>query len=303
MDCAVVVVTYESAQFLPRLLDSLPAAAGGRTYSVVVVDNASTDRVRDVVRGRSCVRFVQSDRNLGYSGGINLAARDLPDCRWVLVLNPDLTLGPGAISAMIETALRTGAAAVVPRIVDGDGQTSFSLRREPTLRRSVGEALLGDHVPGRPGWASEIVRGPAVYGQERTVDWATGAAMLVSRSVFDHVGPWDTRYFLYSEETDFCRRIRAAGGRIRYTPTAVVSHSGGGSGTSPALVALCALNRVRYAHKWHGGGVASAAWGVAVVHALLRITRPGERASLRVLTSARARRLLPGASTAAGGRT
>ncbi len=302
LDCAVVVVTYQSARFLPGLLESLPASAGGHSVSVVVVDNASSDGVEDVVRGHGHVRFIQSGRNLGYSGGINLAIRHLPDSRWVLVLNPDVTLAPGAVEALIETACRTGAGAVVPRLLDPSGRTSPSLRREPTLRRALGEALFGDHLPSRPGWSSEIVRDPAAYSQEQSVDWATGAAVLVDRAVLDRVGAWDTRYFLYSEETDYCRRIRAGGGAIRFTPRAVVAHRGGGSGTSPQLVALSAVNRVRYADKWHGRTAAVSTWAVAILHGLLRANRLEERAALRALTSARALRRLPSASTAAGGR-
>jgi GT2 family glycosyltransferase len=294
VDCAVVVVTYHSARDLPGLLASVPGAAPALSVHVTVVDNASSDGVEQAVHGHEGVSLIRSHRNLGYAGAINVALDWLPRSRWVLVLNPDLVLAPGALTEMVRTAERTGAAAVVPKLVDGSGRLARSLRREPSVLRVLGEALLGDHLPRRPGWASEIVRDPARYERGGEVEWATGAAVLLSRSVLERTGAWDDRFFLYSEETDYCRRLRRAGHRIRFEPAAVVQHRGGGSGSSPALVALLAVNRVRYFRKWHGVTATSLVWTCAVLHSLLRARRPGDRAALAALVSARARRVLPG---------
>lgn len=298
-DCAVVVVTYRSAADLRGLLDSVPAAAGGLRVTVTVVDNDSRDDVADVVAHRDGVRLVRAAGNLGYAGGINLAYRHLPASRWVLVLNPDLVLDPGAIETMVDCAERSGAGAVVPRMLDTDGSPSPSLRREPRVSRTLGEALLGDVLPGRPAWAAEMVREPEAYDHEHAVEWATGAALLVSRSAVESVGAWDPRFFLYSEETDYCRRLRSAGWEIRYTPDAVARHRGGGSGTSPDLVALLAVNRVRYARKWHGPPTAATAWSIGLLHCSLRLRDPGQRRALAALVSRRVRRRLPGAASAA----
>ncbi|KAF0652004.1 exopolysaccharide biosynthesis protein, WecB/TagA/CpsF family [Cyanobium sp. Copco_Reservoir_LC18] len=88
-----------------------------------------------------------------------------------------------------------------------------------------------------------------MYRTARRIDWATGAAVMVARRVWDTVGQWDERFFLYSEETDFFSRIRAAGYSVWFEPAAEVLHRGGGSGNSPQLNALLIRNKVRYFSK------------------------------------------------------
>ncbi len=295
VDCALVVVTYRSAADLPRLLDSVPAALGPLRGVVVVVDNDSGVDVAGVVAGRPATRLLRAGGNLGYAGAINVALDRLPPARWVAVLNPDLVLAPGALAELVACGERTGAAAVVPRLLDDDGRRSPSLRREPTVGRALGEALLGDLLPNRPAWAAEMVRDPAAYGTEHPVEWATGAVVVLRRTAVDQVGHWDPRFFLYSEETDYLRRLRGAGLSAWFTPAAVAHHRGGGSGQSPDLTALLVVNRVRYAHKWHGAPTVAALWAVSVLHCLLRCGTPGHRRALAALLSRRSRRRLPGA--------
>jgi GT2 family glycosyltransferase len=92
VDCAVLVVTYNSALDIEGLLDSLPAAAAGLCIRSVVVDNGSTDGTIELLRRRPDVRLIESGANLGYAGGINLARGHAGPCDSVLVLNPDLTM-------------------------------------------------------------------------------------------------------------------------------------------------------------------------------------------------------------------
>jgi GT2 family glycosyltransferase len=294
VDCAVVVVTYNSADDLDSLLRSVPDAASGISVHVTVIDNDSRDHVGDVVALHRDVDLLRAPANLGYAAGINLAYRHLPASTYMLVLNPDVTLAPGSIEQLVASARRAQVAAVVPRIADHRGQLALSLRREPSVVRALGEALFGDHLPNRPPWAAEIVRDAADYDVLRTVDWATGAVLLVTRDAAEMVGDWDERYFLYSEETDYCRRLREAGYSILFDPTVTVEHRGGGSGSSSALVALLTVNKVRYFAKWHGLGGTAVFWLVTVFHSLVRSARPGERAALGALLVPYRRYRLPG---------
>lgn len=93
---------------------------------------------------------------------------------------------------------------------------------------------------------------PLSYFEAHDVDWATGAALLIAAAVVREVGEWNEEFFLYSEETDYFRRIRESGRRVRFEPSAVVKHVGRGSGTSPGLATLMAVNRVRYVERHHG---------------------------------------------------
>ena len=282
-ECAVVIVTYRSATDACTLLDTLPSAAPGMRLRVVVVDNDSGDGIAELLTDREQVAFVQTGSNLGYAGAINVARRHVDGAASVLILNPDLRLEPGSVRALYDALDAPGVGVTVPRIVDETGAPFRSLRREPTLFRAIGEALLGDHWPGRPGWLSEMVRETAPYDRVGDADWATGAAVMIAAGVDTAVGGWDDRFFLYCEETDYLRRVRDAGWSVRYLPTAVASHRGGGSGTGPELVALGAVNRVRYFRKYHGRLATAAFRGVVAVEHTLRARRPTSRRALRAV--------------------
>lgn len=282
-DVAVLVVTYNNAEDIDPLLDSLRAEAGENRLRVVVADNASGDDTLARAARHPDVSAFGTGGNLGYAAGLNLAGGRAGPAEALLVLNPDLTLEPGAIKAMRRRLAHPGTGAVVPRVVDADGNTYPSLRREPTPLRALGDALLGPRLPGRPGRLSEVYRDDLDYLRPHPVAWATGAAVLVDRSVAEQVGAWDERFFLYSEETDFLRRVRETGHSVWYEPGATVQHAQGGSGASPALIALMDVNRVRYAEKHRSRAHARLLRLAVTLGEAVRIADPGHRAALRFL--------------------
>jgi GT2 family glycosyltransferase len=281
VDCAIVIVTYNSARHIVGLLESLPAAAAGLTVRALVVDNGSTDTTVDLVTGYAGVSCVETGANLGYAGGINVGRRHAGDYSALLVLNPDVVPEPGSLREMFAALGDPAIGIVAPMLLDGAGRPYPSLRRFPSLSRAIGDGMFGSKIRRRPGWLSESVWDEASYGRRQPGDWATGAALLVSAACDRAVGCWDERYFMYSEETDYAIRARAAGFRLEYVPAARVFHSGGGSGTSDALVALHAINRLRYVEK-HGG------WPslyrlVLVLGAIARSRDPGQRVALKAI--------------------
>lgn len=285
VDCGVIVVTYNSAQHIERLLGSLPAAFGKLTSRIIAVDNNSADETMSILRSRNDVVAVEARRNLGYAGAINLARTLIGSCSTLMILNPDLMLEPMAIARLYQALGRPGVGIAVPMVLSIDGDLYLSTRREPSVSRAFGEALFGSHWPGRPGWLSETIRDRNAYQNPRDVAWAGGAALLISAACNDAVGEWDDGcFFLYSEETDFAARARRSGYCIRYVPTAKVRHEDGGSGRSPALGALMAVNRIRYYEKYHRRPATSLFRAAVALHYLLRSTDPDERLALRAVT-------------------
>lgn len=278
VDCTVIIVTYNSARDIAGLLDSLPAAAAGLTLQVIVVDNGSADDTVERVRDHPEVVCVETGANLGYAGGINVGRQHAGQCEALAVLNPDLKLEPGALRQMFTALDDPTVGLVVPMLLDFEGHRHPSLRREPTLATAIGDALFGHHFGRRPGWLSEIVRDESAYGYRHPVDWAAGAAMLISTACDRVVGMWDERFFLYSEEVDYAARMRAAGLRVEYVPQARVRHRSAGSGHSDALAALKAVNRVRYFEK-HGKPT-SGMRAAVLLHELLRSASASHRAAL-----------------------
>ncbi len=262
-DVTVAIVTHDSEAVLDGCLQSLPAALGHLSARVVVVDSGSQAPPTTAVARHPGAELLDLGANRGYAAGIN-AAWSVAPARSLLVLNPDVALDPGAAEELMAGLDTPGTGITVPRLVDGAGAALRSLRREPTLARALGEALLGGSRAGRVPALGEVVTAARSYREPTPADWATGAAMLVSRACLEAVGPWDDSFFLYSEETEFCLRARDAGFRLRLAPGARAVHAGGEAHTSPALWALLSGNRLRLYRARHGP-VAGAAYRLVLV--------------------------------------
>jgi N-acetylglucosaminyl-diphospho-decaprenol L-rhamnosyltransferase len=272
---AAVVVTYNSAQHVDALLDSLPRAFGDVPYTTVVVDNGSTDGTPALLRRRGDCTVVESV-NDGYGAGMNRAVRHAPETDAILVLNPDVELDAEAVPRMLRVLRRPEVGIVAPRTREADGNLSPTLRRTPTLARAGGLSFTG--VP----LLAERITDPRAYATEHPVDWAVGAIWLVDRECFDAVGGFDESYFLYSEETDFALRARDRGWVTVYAPEAGGMHIGEGSGTSHETHTMKMLNRVRLIRRRRGTG---AAWLYYALTLLVELRRGllGHRASWRTL--------------------
>ena len=251
----------------------------------MLVDNASSDGTVAVARRRREVTVIEAGANLGYSGAINLGRAHSGPFASLLIVNPDLVLEPGSIERLFRAISEPGVGIAVPKLLEPDGTLYLTLRRDPSISRALGDALLGARfLPQRPGWLSETLRNPRDYEHEQDAAWATGAIMLVSAECDSAVGSWDDRrFFLYSEETDYATRARRSGYTVRYVPTAQVRHDGGGSGSSPTLGALLAINKIRYFEKYHQAPTTWLFRLVIALHHLLRANDPTERAALRAV--------------------
>lgn len=292
-----VVVTYNSVNEVGQLLDSLPDGVGKLRLTTIVVDNGSRDGTRELLAARTDIRAVDAGANLGFAGGINIARNHVPgDTDALAVINPDVVVLPRSLE-LLATALQDATlGVVVPRILSPQGDLFHSLRREPTVAGALGEGIFGAHWSSRPMSLTDTLRDPADYSGDRDVAWASGAAMMIAADCDAAVGPWDERFFLYSEETDYARRVRRAGYRIRYVCDAVVTHVGGASGTSTQLEALQAVNKIRD-YEAHHGRPAAAAFRLSVsTRHLLRSYRAPDREILRVVASRSSWRRLPSAT-------
>lgn len=278
-----IVVTYNSDAHVGQLLQDLAALDDTQEVRVLVVDNGSRDTTCDIVR-QAGVELIETHANLGYAGAINVGLASRGDCDAVLVLNADLRIETDALDSMWRLLRSKDAAAVVPRILDGEGRPYASLRFEPSLLGGLGDALLGSRAKTRPPWLADIDRDPQSYHFPHPVDWATGAVILIAEQAVREVGSWNEDFFLYCEETDFFRRLRSTGATVWFDPSARVRHDAHGSGSAPELDALMAVNRVRYAQLHRGTAYAVAMRAVATLTELVRAPKGVEhRRSLRYL--------------------
>jgi len=218
---ACVVVTYNALPWIEQCLESVAEV------DTVVVDNGSGDGTVDVVRERfPAVRVIESE-NRGLSAGWNTGIRATAS-EHVLLLNADAWLLDGALSALVAAADRhPRAAAIGPRLENTDGTLQRSVRGYPTAWRLATEYLYLRKLAPRSRALNAFYGAGFDHAREREVEWLMGACLLVRRAVFDEVGPFDERYFLFSEEVDWMRRAADRGWSVVFTPDARCVHVGG----------------------------------------------------------------------------
>jgi N-acetylglucosaminyl-diphospho-decaprenol L-rhamnosyltransferase len=246
----VVVVSYNSSDVLRACVEPL---GGIEEVHVVVVDNASSDGSLKTIDDLP-VETTQLRVNRGFAAGCN-AGWTCGDAPYVLFLNPDARITVGAVHELID-AIETerAAGAVAPRIVDAGGATDYSLRRFPRLRSTFAQALFLHRLLPHASWVDEVIRAPDAYEEPRSVEWVSGACLLVRRDVLMELDGWDDGFFMYCEDIDLCRRVHGLGLEVRYVPTATVVHDGGASAPRAALLPVLAASRVRYASKHRSAG-------------------------------------------------
>jgi GT2 family glycosyltransferase len=249
---SIIVVTYNSAARLDGLAESIPSAARDIAYEVIVVDNASSDDTVERVRDRLPeATVVEREANRGYAAGLNAGIAVARGTEAIVVCNPDIVMGGGMIPQLLGALSRPNAGVSAPRTTDDTGHLRYSLRRDQSVRRVLGEAVLGGtRACHYPDW-SQIVGDDQEYTYAHTVDWASGAVLMISRPCLDAVGPWDESFFMYSEEVDFQRRAREAGFDVWYVPNAVARHTGGELHESRDLWAVQMENKVRLFRRRH----------------------------------------------------
>ena len=246
MTLSIIIVSYNAPDDLQRCLESLHAAPPGIPHDITVVDNASTVGGLEAIRSRwPEVTFIALDRNRGFAAGNNAGIRATRG-EWLLLLNSDTVVPAGALDTLVSRLLAHPlAAAAGPRLIDRSGRAelSFGPAISPLgeLRQKAVGALYDRAIAPIAGWVERQTR------REQYVDWVSGACLLVSRSDAESVGLLDERFFLYTEDVDFCAALRARGRRILFAPAAEVTHLRGRSRASDPAGANAAYRRSQIA--------------------------------------------------------
>ena len=222
-DAACVVVTYDALPWIERCLESV------KGVETVVVDNGSSDGTVGFVRERFAgVRVVESE-NLGLAAGWNRGIAET-SAEHVLVLNADAWLVEDALARLLDAARRRPRAALVaPRLLNADGSLQRSVRGFPTPWRLATEYAYLRKLGPRSRVFNAFYGAGFDHASEREVEWVMGACMLLRRAAYEEVGPFDERYFLFSEEVDWMKRAADRGWSVVFTPEARCVHVGGAS--------------------------------------------------------------------------
>jgi GT2 family glycosyltransferase len=248
MRASIVIVNWNTKALLAECLESIERNRPAGSLEVIVVDNASTDgSVEMLAECFPGVTLLVNEKNVGFAGannrGITHSCGD-----YVLLLNSDTVVRPGALEALLRFMEENpGAGAAGARLLNRDGSLQPSCSSLPTLLR---EAMHLFHLDYRQ---RRMMRGWNTV-QPRRVDVLLGACLLVRREAMQQVGLMDEAYFMYSEEVDYCRRLRDAGWQLYWVPQAEVIHYGGQSTRQAATEMFLQLYaaKLRYFRKHEG---------------------------------------------------
>lgn len=254
MSLRIVILNYRTAGLTIGCLRSLrDQVAGVAGRQVLVVDNASGDGSAECIAKTieqegwvGWVSVVPLDCNGGYAAGNNVGIRHVlaadPLLDYVLLLNPDTIVQPGALQALVDFMDQHSKVGIAgSRLENPDGTTQCSAHRRPSpLGELEGTAKLG--IISR--LLSQYRVSPTPRAEPYPCDWVSGASLMIRREVFEQIGLFDEGYFLYYEEVDFCMRVIQGGWQVWYVPAARVFHLEGASTNFGA-------RHARRAHYWY----------------------------------------------------
>ncbi|MDH5405201.1 MAG: glycosyltransferase family 2 protein [Candidatus Aminicenantes bacterium] len=266
---SIIIVNYNSSDFLKKCLASLYQSNPTTPFEVLVVDNSSSDNSVEMVRRDfPQITLIENKENIGFAPANNQA---LQRCRgeFVLFLNPDTMLLSGSVDALVETMQKGNKVGILGcRLLNEDGTLQLSWGRMVNLanefwqrfisrRYEKGNRLITRHLQRK----SRQLHHP---------HWVTGACMLARREALEEVGDFDQNFFMFLEDVDLCHRIRKKGWEILYTPSAEVIHLRGKSMETNRAAALKAYRKSQlHFYRKHYGRVR---WTMLRIYLLCKFT-------------------------------
>ena len=280
VDLSVIIVNWNVRDFLDRCLASLRQHVRDLTFEVIVVDNASKDDSVQMVRSKYPeVLLIANEANNGFCRGNNQGL-EVARGEFVVLLNPDTEVYPGAMETLVAFLRDHSDVGVVgPMLLSPEGLHMPNGTRFPTLRREL-MGVLGLHRFNQRAYDLEGY-GREDFSQIAEVDVVCGACLMTRQSIVRQIGGLDEQLFMYFEEVDFCRRVKAAGWKVFYVPEARVYHHWMQSVKQDNIAATRRLFRSQflYFRKHHG---LAAAWLLRVLSSVTVATRTGRIVAVRV---------------------
>jgi GT2 family glycosyltransferase len=251
MNLSIILVSWNTRSLLHQCLESIYTHPPDCLFEVWVVDNASTDGTPEMLYDTfPQVRLIQNPDNTGFAAANNQAIHR-SHSRYVLLLNPDTVVLPGALDELVrymEGNPRAGGAG--PRLLNSDGSLQPSCCPTPTLVNEFMRLYHLDRIwlrakSNMETWAHDV---------PRPVEIIQGACLILRRSALEQVGYLDERFFIYSEDDDICMRLRKDGWTLSWLPFAEVIHYGGQSTSQVQAEMFLELyeNKLKLMRKHYG---------------------------------------------------
>lgn len=238
---SVIILNYRVADLTVKCIQSLQKSTY-KNIEIIVVDNNSEDDLEGRLKDFQDILFIPSKENLGYSGGNNIGIKKalVNGADYIFILNSDATVESGTIASLVEAAEKGVGDLLGPKILFPESRVIWY----------AGGIFDKDNVLGKHRGVDDVDEGQYDIAEE--TDYITGAALFVKNGVFEKVGLFDEKYFLYYEDSDFCFRARQAGYKVMYIPQALVYHANAKSTGlgSPLQDYYITRNRMLFASKF-----------------------------------------------------
>ena len=274
MTISVIIVNWNSKDYLRAALRSLDLSSRAGELEVIVVDGASFDGCGEMLKAEfPSVHFIQSPDNIGFGRCNNLGSK-VASGKYLLLLNPDTELVPGALDELLNQFPQLPNAGLVgPRLLNADRslQTSCVQAFPTPINQALDSDWLRSKLPRSKLWGVD-----AAFRAEKPepVEAVSGACMLISADVFAKVGGFSPSYFMYGEDMDLCAKVHQLGLCVYHVPRSEVVHYGGGSSSADfsKVSAVLLRHSVYQFIRSHQGVLAAACYRVLMgVTAIVRL--------------------------------
>jgi len=280
IDASVIIVSWNSKQYLMKCLETINRHNHGIAAEVIVVDNASSDGTAEELRKRyPDVKLIESKVNAGFAKGNNIGIEKAVG-RYICLVNPDVEFLDDCLMKLCQYMDTNGKVGICgPKILNKDGTVQYSCREYPTLWNNLCFALGLHRLFPQSALFSNELMSYFNHNELREVDALSGCFMVARREALIEVGLLDDGFFMYSEDVDWCKRFHDKGWKVVFNPETEAMHYGGGSTANVSVKSAVEQERaiLQYWSKHHGAVKTSLIRVILFIKHALRII-PGAAA-------------------------
>jgi len=214
---SIIIVNYRSEKYLEKCLSSI-YGVWGHDLEMIIVNNDVTESLQGIIEKFPAVKIIEQKENVGFGRAHNAGSK-IAQGKYLLFLNPDTIVLNDAVDILNKFEQDDGVGIIGAKLVNAEGKNqAWSVGYEITLWNIVKNKL--GFLKGRNVWEAT---------QTQEVEWTSGGSMFIRKEVFESVGGFDEKFFLYFEDMDLCKRVRNFGKKVLYFPSVQIEHVEGGS--------------------------------------------------------------------------
>lgn len=227
-DLSIIIINYKTQSLLRQCLRSIIKTKLRLNFKTIVIDNDSRDGSAQMVEDNfyDTVKLISNKKNLGFPKAVNQGLTEAEGSKYILLLNPDITVLPGSLEQIFSFMEKNKDIAVLgPKLINPNGSiqnscfTQFTTPEIVIFRRTIFGKL-----PSAKKKIDEFLMANWDHNTPRDVAWILGSCMFVRMEAIKKVGPMDERFFMYMEDVDWCRRFLEHGFRVYYWPKVKLVH-------------------------------------------------------------------------------